>query len=331
MKRLLLFLLLFTVYCLPIIGLHAQNLVPNPSFEEYTVCPNNYYMLPNDWYTCSGDPDYFNACDSIGNIDFSVPQNSFGYQHAFDGKAYCGFYSLSFTATPPYKEYIGCHLLTPLIIGQKYFISFYISYVEGAGIKMATNNIGLLFSTISYQDYQPYDTIWGIPTNNFAHVLDTNIITDSQNWSIIRGSIIADSAYQYILIGNFFDIAHTDTLLYNNPIWLQQHAYYFLDKVCVSTDSLTCNSSDEIHEVILDNSEVNIFPNPAYNKVNIIWSLNPTEYVYYTIYDSSGKLVENIENNKNILSIDVIGLSKGIYFLKISNNNKFYSTKLIIN
>lgn len=309
----------------------AQNLVPNPSFEEYTVCPNDLYMLPTDWYTCSGDPDYFNACDTIGYMDFSVPQNSFGYQVAADGNAYCGFYSLcnpSYPAPYPYKEYLGCHLVSPLIIGEKYFVSFRINFADHPGIYMATNNIGLLFSTISYRDYQPYDSLWGIPTNNFAHVFDTTIITDSQNWTVIKGTIIADSAYQYLLIGNFFDMDHIDTILYHNPIWLNQIAYYFLDMVCVSTDSLTCNSPVEIQELNYNN-EVTVYPDPVRSLLHI--SVENIKNYYLKVFDPRGALIIQSDKLKNNIDIDISKYPKGIYFIQILSSNKIFTKKFIIN
>ena len=158
MKKLLLFLF---VYIPQII--FAQNLVPNPSFEDYTVCPNSYFMLPTDWYSCSATPDYFNACDSTNS--FGIPINCFGYQQAADGRAYCGFYAFGFTEPPPncYKEYLGCQLINSLQIGQKYFISFKVIFSGGFGVGIATNNIGLLFSTISFQVFARSDRDCGMP------------------------------------------------------------------------------------------------------------------------------------------------------------------------
>lgn len=326
MKTKILLFILFTSW----VRLEAQNLVPNPSFENYTVCPNDYLMLPSDWYTSSGTPDYFNACDVTNT--FGVPSNGFGFQNAFDGMGYCGFYSMTYpnSAPPfPYKEYLGCHLISPLQIGMKYFVSFYVNYADAASIKMATNNIGILFSTTSYQDYYPYDSIWAIPTNNFANIVDTNIITDTLNWTKISGSIIANEAYQYIIIGNFFDLAHTDTLFSHNPIWLNQVAYYFLDKVCISTDSLTCNSSDIIYELNETNNIINISPNPVCSYLHI--SVESTHYFGIEIFNSIGMRILQSAIFSDIADIDLTQYSKGIYFIQILTSNKIINKKIIIN
>ncbi len=325
MKKFLFFLLLFTVYCSLFTFLKAQNLVLNPSFEDHISCPDDYMMLPNNWHTCSGTPDYFNACDDTLVLNsFGVPSNGFGYQYAFDGNAYCGFYSLSFTDTN-YKEYLGCRLLNPLIIGQKYYVSFHVIRANGVGVKMATNNIGLLFSTISYQDNNP-NSIWGIPTNNFANIVDTNIITDSHNWTNIKGSIIADSAYQYIQIGIFFDVAHIDTLLYGNPIWLNQVAYYFLDEVCVSTDSLTCNPIDAIKEINLKEELINIYPNPTTNDIAI--ESFPLQAII-EITNIQGQLVRTFATTGDKTNVDVSALPSGVYIIKVATEKGVAVSKFI--
>lgn len=308
--------------------IQAQNLVPNPSFEEYTVCPDNYFMLPTSWYSCSADPDYYNSCDSTNS--YSTPYNGFGYQLADDGRAYCGFYALNVYETWfTYKEYLGCELITPLVIGQKYYISFKINFSDNPAIDMATSNIGLLFSTISYQDYQPYDSIYNNPTNNFAHIIDPNITTDTLNWTTIKGSIIADSAYQYLLIGNFFDIGHSDTILLNNNYYYHR-AYYFIDEVCVSTDSLTCNSSTSIRKNNINKSGVNIFPNPTINKITIVNYNNLNKEIQISIFNINGRQIMSSKfQNENSFELDVHELLNGIYILKIQNSNTIEYRKLI--
>jgi len=284
-------------------------------------------MLPTSWYSCSGDPDYFNACDSTNS--FSVPYNGFGYQQAADGRGYCGFYSFNYPESLPpfpYKEYLGCMLKNPLIVGQKYFVTFKISFCAGIGIGIASNNIGLLFSTVSFQDYQPYDNVWGIPTNNFAHIVDTSIIIDSQYWTTIKGSITADSAYKYLTIGNFFDKAHTKINVVNSN-WLAR-SYYYLDNVCVSTDSLTCNPINAIYEK--NNKEIllNVYPNPSTGKFLIesdveIWRIE--------IYNFSGKLIyKNAIKESGKIPVNIDEYPSGIYLLKIIINQKIYSQKIII-
>ena len=199
--------------------------------------------------------------------------------------------------------------------------------INFAAGNIAVNNIGILFSTKSFQDYQPYDNIWGTPTNNFANIFSTNIITDAQNWTKISGSIIADSGYQYILIGNFFDINHIDTsfLFHNGSI---DRAYYFLDNICVSTDSLICNPPVIINETNKINN-IKIYPNPAnkklFFKINNIYK--QCEIVFFDLLGKRiAKQILYYPNNEIIIN----DIESGMYLIQILVNNEIINKKLII-
>lgn len=236
---------LFFIFSLLAIGtmkVQAQcgNLVPNPSFEDYTQCPNNIaqFNRVENWSVYRNNPDYFNSCDSTDHA--SVPYNELGYQSPISGQAYAGFiaFSLSGNQTTSFREYIGAQLNIPLSTGTQYYVSFKVSPTISnsptiGSNKYVNNNLGVLFRMTS-------TTQLSIP--NFAHVYSNSIISDTTAWVTISGSFIADSAYKYIVIGNFFDDSQTSFLLLNSsgsyPL-----SYYYIDDVCVSTDSLGCSIS----------------------------------------------------------------------------------------
>ena len=65
------------------------NLVPNPSFEDYTQCPTGFDQIDRatGWSSYAASPDYFNSCaNSSGAV--GVPSNTWGYQNAKDGNGY---------------------------------------------------------------------------------------------------------------------------------------------------------------------------------------------------------------------------------------------------
>ena len=70
----------------------AQNLVPNPSFEDFTTCPTTLgtggplQCIP--WIGINS-ADYFNVC---GGFLIGVPINILGYQEARTGAAYAGIF-----------------------------------------------------------------------------------------------------------------------------------------------------------------------------------------------------------------------------------------------
>jgi len=206
----------------------AQNLVPNPSFEDYTSCPNGSGQVnkATGWDSYNSSPEYFHYCSTV----VSVPDNwGFGYQCSATGNAHCGFIAYN-PWSPNNRELIGRQLSNALIPGEIYYVNMKVSLGEWSNC--ATNKLGILFSTI------PYDGPSSPPINNSSHIYASAIITDTINWLTITGSFIADSAYEYIIIGNFFDDANTDTSINDNSNLCK--SYYFVDDVCVSMDSLTC-------------------------------------------------------------------------------------------
>jgi hypothetical protein len=217
----------------------AQNLVPNPSFEENTACPVTTgfqgFSNPMYWEAWNQSPDYFHACAGVlGGVDtlIRVPLNGFGFQYALHGDAYVGMAAYgSSGGGVSYREYVGCQLLEPLEVGESYDLSFFTNVAFGGTYSAPTwacNNMGMLFTM------QP--NIWTsgsgplFALRNYAHMHSAVIISDTANWTLVSGSFMADSAYQYLVIGNFFSNALTDTLhLLNFP----SIAYYFMDGVCV--------------------------------------------------------------------------------------------------
>jgi len=238
------FIMLFMVsFGLKSIKIQAQcnaNLVPNPSFEDYSQCPttDGQLGLATGWIKFKSNPDYQNACD-ISNI-VGVPRNMWGYQPAASGQAYAGMISFSFSGnqTTSFREYIGIQLISPLIPGTKYYVSLKVSPtianspVIGSN-KYVNNKMGVLFTVSSSAN---------LPIPNFAHVYTDSIVSDTSAWSSITSSFVADTNYKYVVVGNFFDDNLTSyTAL--NPSGMWDMSYYYIDDVCVSTDSSECVSS----------------------------------------------------------------------------------------
>lgn len=107
----------------------GQNLVPNPSFEEYNTCPDFWDQISNctGWDSYRETPDYDNTCSSYAEI---TPPNCYsGFQYPHSGNAFAGLYTFYYANFS--RELIGAQLLSSLSIGQKYYISFYINLAGG--------------------------------------------------------------------------------------------------------------------------------------------------------------------------------------------------------
>ena len=72
-------------------------------------------------------------------------------------------------------------------------------------------------------------------------------------------------------------------------------------------------------------SDVNIFPNPAKNTLNIF----APEFKTADLYDLQGKIVKTIILKKHISEYDIYDLEKGIYVIKFSSDYNYNFKKLI--
>jgi len=87
MKRVI---LLIPIIMLAKLSSAQGNLVPNPSFEYHTSCPDDpsEVLKAIPWVEYNS-ADFFDSCATDWTVD--VPLNAFGYQQSHTGFAHCGF------------------------------------------------------------------------------------------------------------------------------------------------------------------------------------------------------------------------------------------------
>lgn len=291
------------------------NLVPNPSFEDTVSCPTTANQIDKavGWHASRESPDYFNQCDFItGNT--SVPENFTGYQYARSGVAYAGFIAFYYPF-PNGREFFSCQLNSPLQIGHKYNISFYVSWSAGASDLIACNKLGANFSLTNH-----LASVNPQPILNSAHIYSDSIIQDSLGWTKIGGSFIADSSYLFFTIGNFFSDSQTDTIM---PGFPSADAYYYIDDINVSEDTTTSiKQNDRANSIIIS-------PNPCYNQIHLN-NIKPFKSIF--LYAMNSELIGQfaIPDNDDEMEINLSIYSKGFYVMKFANDrNEFFYCKLL--
>ncbi len=302
------------------VNANGQNLVPNPSFEDTIQCPFSSGDIGDatGWGSLCGSPDLFNQCNQF---DWGVPSNIFGYQQAASGNGYAGFISYSNIASNE-REFPSCNLTTPLSIGTRYYVSFKVALsLESIAnpTNCASNKIGLTFTTGSF-------ICNSIITNN-PPVFTDSIIVDSLNWTRIKGSFIADSAYTRLAIGNFFDDSNTDTTKFFNS-WWSDFAYYYLDDVAVGTDSSYIYNYDYNTSINENSLKIgfDLYPNPVKNKLVVHNNIN--EPYTIIIYDILGQKIYHKSDIKSKLNIiNTTHFTSGLLLIHIESNNQKYTYK----
>jgi hypothetical protein len=301
----------------------CQNLVPNYSFEVYDTCPDYLSQLYRvaDWHAANNStPDYFNQCASLGNNVY-VPNNQFGFQYSSSGVGYCGFHNWGVNN---YREPIQALLTSPLTIGTKYFISFNVNLADGGVFGgRASDKMGARFTNHFFSSSNP------APVDNFAHIYSHSIISDTSNWVTIQGSFIADSAYMYILIGNFFDNANTDTLHLMNPV-SSEMSYYYVDDICVSVDSMACSMKTNVQELRY-NEDIKIYPNPSTQFLTLEFENINLMNHELLLFDQQGQLIRELTTEtSDKITFNTSQLTKGLYLIQLITEGQVRITKKII-
>lgn len=95
------------------------------------------------------------------------------------------------------------------------------------------------------------------------HFYNPNIVVTNQNWELIQGTFIADSAYQYMLLGNFLSL--TDPRFQSTRIIPNNYSHfvsYYYDKFeLIKTDPDRKFSIDIIQEPGCFPVNVSFIPN----------------------------------------------------------------------
>ncbi|MFM9986707.1 MAG: T9SS type A sorting domain-containing protein [Flavobacteriales bacterium] len=305
--------------------LAAQNLVPNPSFEQYTQCPSGGDLVAycTHWWDWIQSPDYFNVC--AAETEVGIPSNQFGNQSPSSGTGYIGLFTY-YSNKESYREVAVTQLNNPLEVGQIYYASFKISPTlmidTNSGIAhLFSNNIGLKF----FQEINDTSLSFLEFTNNADLYLE-EVITDTSNWFNISGTFEATETFSYLAIGNFFSNELTDTLHTNSSNNFA--AYFYVDDVCVSMNPLDCGATG-LEGSSLD--ETFLFPNPA-NDVLHIKSMNSNLLDQFELYDSWGRqiLLPSKKDSADGIDIDCGTLINGCYYIKIQSEDSVFTRQIII-
>ena len=260
----------------------GQNLIPNPSFEEYDECPTTIssvgdYQINHctEWTAPSlATSDYFNACSPIAN----VPNAVFSYQFAYDGVGMLGMLMEIDSGEIPYFEYVQTKLTKPLIQGYRYKFSFNVNLANSSDY--AVEKIGAWFTS------NPVSSNDGLPLfSDIPQVENTNgFITDTIGWTSIDGDFIANGDEKYLTIGYYTDTLNIDTLR-NNPSAIPSviFVYYYIDGVVLEKVE---------QKVIIPNI---ITPNG--DNINDLFRLN-FKYENVIIYNRWGQQIFKSINNE---------------------------------
>jgi gliding motility-associated-like protein len=189
------FLVFFLVF--PFI-LNSQNLVKNPSFENYSICPTDdeqFNGYVEDWNSYFSTPDYLNLCDYYPSLLTNSAPPRTG-----NGIAACKWLSFYIDYE---REYLHGDLIQPLIAGEFYYLEFYVYTIPIIGMEQIQAHFSKeIIDTI------PVNGILSLP----SHIENQNGIITQQEWVKVSGCYEAVGGEKIVILGNFASNEETDTI-----------------------------------------------------------------------------------------------------------------------
>lgn len=162
--------------------IEPTSLIPNPSFEERSCCPNSRSQLhcADTWIQASEPTtDYIHTCGWMGWDEFPVPRP------LPDGDGLVGFRDgrVLREGDPDlnWKEYAGACLLSPLRANTAYRFEFYVGFVN----EERSPPINITFFGTSDCDNLPFgrgNEEFGCPTNGPGWVLLGSVRVKGPGW-----------------------------------------------------------------------------------------------------------------------------------------------------
>ena len=306
--------------------LHAQNLVPNPGFEDYiTDCSSGVGYPQLDQWTypeCSFWSDLYAACNNGPAPWAGVPVNFEGEQEAHNGDAYIGlitYNSLAFQGNQRY--YPSVLLSSPLVADVQYCLRMWLSLSDSSSYSTGKLHCFLWYGIPSMCNYN--DTMWD---THAALTLNTSLV-GSDGWIMVEGSFVASGAEASLTMGYFSNGQALDTtfIASNHQPY---HALYFIDDVYLGP------CIDAIDEAAGHRSAITIWPDPVYcgDRVNVDLGQPVNGSVRISVLDVSGQTVASSVLNAHAgrAFISSKHLSPGTYVLRLDFSEVSRTARFVV-
>jgi gliding motility-associated-like protein len=282
---------------------YSQNLVSNGGFEENTGLPT----VVSDWFLCQGwnsvnnldltsngshgSPDYYHI---NGSGSAQLPFGYGGYINAHSGNAIMGM-----IVEHPlllWREYISTELVSPLVIGKNYNLTFWIS-LGGmpSSWRWASDGFGAHLTA-----YTPKQMIYE-PINKTPQ-MKVNTIVEDTLWRKFSFDFVADSAYTTLTLGHFGNATSNTSMVHPTLGYIS--SYYYIDDVeltCTSEDCDIPGVSFAPNVITPNNDNVNDYFSVVYNgnvKSSELQILNRWGNIVYSSDKANAKWYGKTTNNK---------------------------------
>ncbi len=297
----------------------AQNLVPNPSFEDTAYCgtydpvrlPAPPWFNPNTATPDIYDNDLTRQCGVVWDPADPDVQAS-GWQYARTGTRFAGAYQWYGANSSDTKEYFMVRLLQDLQVGMPYAVS--LCYSRAGGYSLATDRISVYFGpdSIHSDDFRTLPVQPQVDLMDPAHAY----LTDAVNWTCLSDTFVALGNERYMIIGSFQDSSQVngiDTFSGVAPL-----CYYYYDDVSVVALGPSGIREVELGAHVLTDSSLRL-QNVPDGRLNI------------RILDTTGRLTRTVHaiGERGTADVDLsdAGMARGIYMVTVWSKEARRSTR----
>jgi gliding motility-associated-like protein len=256
--------LILSILTIVALSSHAQNLVPNPSFEQVNKMPCDIYvtnitetkmqfnavfknwMLPTyattDPYSLLSD----RACLTYPIRDFwdmPAPKH---------GNNMIGLYTTRL-GNQNYREYVSVELNDKLDVGHQYLCGFYVA--SSSESNSSANVLGMYFSTDTVT--HSYDDTF-VFSLNYSPQVTFATVNDDKNWKLYFGYLTSEQEFAHLTIGNFRDRAQDNGYNLIDSVFVERIEKLIIPNV-ITPNGDCCNNKFEIIGLQINRWNLKIF------------------------------------------------------------------------
>ena len=239
----------FVLFCF-VIKNKAQNLVPNPSFEQGVDCVNPYLENAIPWCTANsnmGTSAYYQSCQTASLFKTPYQYNDpcmKSYQIPHSGVAYIDIGSFVMSSVQE-STVPQVKLIDTLKSGKIYCVTYYVSVWNNA--KYTIDKLGALLTPTPFPCFVAGGPTVAIAGQYTPQVVSTPSVAigDTLNWTEVSGSFTAIGNEAYLAIGDFF--THSQHYILNKfPTNCNGLALYYVDEVSVEEVEIAKAKNDTV-------------------------------------------------------------------------------------
>jgi len=294
----------------------AQNLVPNPGFEQVLKPHKTRYPgtieQASPWFTVGkGSPDLIKVG---GGTNEKLP--------AAEGSNYAGIMVYD-EANANFREYLQVKFLAPLQQGKEYCVRIKVSLARDAFYSI--DRLGIYFSsdTVKSKNWYVIEKPVQLKTPDYKALNDTS------KWMQFDWKFISEGFERFMVIGNFNNDVNTNLITNNRKSYFKT-AYLFIDDVfvglCNPEPEPTFTKTDKQSGSVKMNREGRLFiPNvltPNQDGFNDVFEIDGLPlYAQLIIRNLKGEEVYKTNNYRNDWNADGVPAGKYNYELRLPDGN----------